>query len=237
MWDSGQVKSDMTLGVIYRGKVLRPEETYFWKVRVWDENGEATNWSAHAIWTMAPSVWIAKWVAQRGTTDDTAEMPLFRHEFVVKKGLVRAVMDVSALGQGEVHLNGFKVGDDELAPGWTDYRKTIRYDAYDVTNILRVGRNAVGVMVGNGMFNVVKTPHRYVKFVNSFGKPAVLLQMRLTYADGTSEALATDGSWVAAPGPIVFSSTYGGRRLERNKTDCRMGQSRGKDRDGDLLKL
>ena len=81
---------------------------------------------------------------------------------------------VSALGQGEVHLNGSKVGDAELAPSWTDYRKTVRYEAYDVTAMLRAGENAVGVMVGNGMFNVVKTPHRYTKLVNSFGRPMVM---------------------------------------------------------------
>ncbi len=217
VWDSGRVKSDATLGVEYRGKALTPEAAYFWKVMVWDERGVAAGWSAAASWTMAPRVWTAKWIAEAGTTNETAQMPVFRHEFVVRKRLARAVLDVSALGQGEVHLNGARVGDAEVAPAWTDYRKTVRYDAYDVTRMLHVGPNAVGVMVGNGMFNVVKTPHRYTKLVNSFGRPMVLLQMRLTYADGTSDVVATDGSWMAAPGPITFSSTYGGEDYDATK--------------------
>jgi len=217
MWDSGRVASGNNFGVVYSGKPLQAEAAYFWKVMVWDERGVAAPWSTVGSWTMAPRIWTAKWIAQAGTTNTTPVMPLFRQEFLVKKKLARAVMDVSALGQGEVHLNGVKVGDAELAPGWTDYRKTIRYAAYDVTTMLRKGKNAVGVMVGNGMFNIVKTPHRYTKLVNSFGRPMVLLQMRLTYTDGTSEVVATDGSWKAAAGPITFSSTYGGEDYDATK--------------------
>jgi hypothetical protein len=180
MWDSGRVQSGESFGVAYRGKPLAAEKTYFWKVMVWDERGDAAPWSTTGSWTMAPVEWKAKWIAQFGTTKDTAEMPLFRKQFRVKHKLVRAMLDVSALGQGEVHLNGQKVGDAELAPSWTDYRKTVRYEAYDVIAMLRQGENAVGVMVGNGMFNVVKTPHRYTKLVNSFGRPMVMVQMRLT---------------------------------------------------------
>ena len=195
MWDSGRVESGDSFGVAYRGKALGAETAYFWRVMVWDAQAVATN--------------------------ETAEMPLFRREFVVKKKLVRAVMDVSALGQGEVHLNGVKVGDAELAPGWTDYRKTVRYETYDVTGMLRAGRNAVGVMVGNGMFNVVKTPHRYTKLENSFGRPMVLLQMRLSYADGTSEVVATDASWSAAAGACLPGSRRPSPGVARRTASCR----------------
>ncbi|WP_348266709.1 family 78 glycoside hydrolase catalytic domain [Edaphobacter paludis] len=217
MWDSGRVESSDSFGVVYRGKTLAAEKTYFWKVMVWDERGDAAPWSAVGSWTMAPAEWTAKWIAQAGTTNETAEMPLFRRQFAVRPKLVRAMLYVSALGQGEVHLNGRKVGDAELAPSWTDYRKTVRYEAYDVTAMLRQGKNAVGVMVGNGMFNVVKTPERYTKLENSFGRPMVMVQMRLTYADGRSEAVVSDASWTAAAGPITFSSTYGGEDYDATK--------------------
>jgi alpha-L-rhamnosidase len=139
-------------------------------------------WAAKGVAVTAPVEWKASWVeapAGAGDAADAAVMPLFRKTFVLKKRPVRAVMYVSALGQGEVHLNGAKVGDAELAPAWTDYRKTVRYETYDVTAMLRVGANAVGVMVGNGMYNVVKTPHRYTKLENSFGRPKVILHGRL----------------------------------------------------------
>ncbi len=217
MWDSGRVTSDDNFGIVYRGRPLAAEKTYLWKVMVWDERGDAAPWSAVARWTMAPTAWTAKWIAQAGTTNETAEMPLFRRQFAVKPKLTRAMLYVSALGQGEVHLNGSKVGDAELAPSWTDYRKTVRYETYDVTSMLWNGNNAIGVMVGNGMFNIVKTPGRYTKLVNSFGKPMVLVQMRLTYADGKTETIVSDGSWKSAAGPITFSSTYGGEDYDATK--------------------
>lgn len=164
-----------------------------------------------------PVTWKAQWIAAQGMTKDTAEMPLFRKEFVLKGIPVRAVLNVSALGQGEVHLNGAKVGDQELTPAWTDYRKTVRYDQYDVTAMLHSGTNVVGVMVGNGMFNVVRTPHRYTKLENSFGVPQVLLQMEVWCQDGSQEVVASDGTWQTAPGPITFSSTYGGEDYDSGR--------------------
>jgi alpha-L-rhamnosidase len=164
-----------------------------------------------------PLVWKAQWIAARGMTKDTRVMPLFRKEFALKSTPVRAVLDVSALGQGEVHLNGAKVGDQELTPSWTDYRKTVRYEQYDVTAMLHSGTNVVGVMVGNGMFNVVRTPHRYTKLENSFGVPQVLLQMELWYRDGSHEVIVSDGTWQSTPGPIMFSSTYGGEDYDAGR--------------------
>lgn len=166
---------------------------------------------------VGPLVWKAQWIVAPGMTMDTAEMPLFRKEFVLKDIPVRAVLDVSALGQGEVHLNGAKVGDRELTPAWTDYRKTVRYEQYDVTAMLHSGTNVVGVMVGNGMFNVVRTPQRYTKLVNSFGVPQILLQMEVWYRDGSQEMIASDGTWQSAPGPITFSSTYGGEDYDAGR--------------------
>ena len=217
LWDSGRVSSAATFGIMYAGKELQPEKAYFWKVMVWDERGEATAWSEKAKWATAPAVWIAKWMAQADTTNLTEAMPLFRREFRVRKHLARAMLYVSALGQGEVHLNSKKVSEDELAPGWTDYRKTVRYEAYDVTAMLHKGMNAVGVMVGNGMFNVVSTANRFTKFAGSFGRPMVLLQMRLEYANGDSEIVASDASWSADAGPIAFSSTYGGEDYDARR--------------------
>src|SRR5665213_1761848 len=180
------------------------------KLWMWGVMWMAGAVGAHAAADVKPVVWQAKWIATEGADAKTEVMPLFRKAFVLKKKPVSARLVVSALGQGEVHLNGAKVGDDELAPAWTDYRKTVRYEHYDVTPMLRVGENVVGVMVGNGMFNVVKTPHRFTKFVRSFGTPKVLLQLEVSYGDGTGEVIASDGTWKSMPGPIVFSSTYGG---------------------------
>jgi len=131
-----------------------------------------------------------------------------RKEFALEKEIKRAVAYVCGLGFYELRLNGQKVGDQVLDPGWTNYRKTCIYTAYDVTAQLTRGRNAIGVMLGNGMYNV--SGGRYVKFTGSFGPPKVILQVHVEYADGTSAMVVSDESWTWAPSPVVFSCIYGG---------------------------
>ncbi len=148
-------------------------------------------------------------------------LPLFRREFTVDKPIRRARVHVCGLGFYELHVNGRRVGDHVIDPGWTNYRKRCLYATYDVTDRLTRGANALGVLLGNGMYNV--TGGRYVKFTGSFGPPKLLLQLQIDYADGTSSRIVTDETWKAAPGPIVFSCIYGGEdydaRLEQPRWD------------------
>ncbi len=138
-----------------------------------------------------------------------------RKEFTLEKVVKRAVVYVCGLGQFELRLNGRKVGDDVLEPGWTDYRKTCLYSAYDVTGQLARGANAIGVMLGNGMYNV--PGGRYAKFTGSFGPTKVILQLHVEYADGTSSVVAADNSWTWALSPVVFSCTYGGEDYDARR--------------------
>lgn len=144
-------------------------------------------------------------------------VPMFRREVQINKPVKRALAFLCGLGFHELSVNGSKVGDHELEPGWTNYRKTCLYATYDVTDLLRQGPNAVGVMLGNGMYNVVGG--RYVKFTGTFGPPKVIAQIRIDYDDGTSTFIGTDKTWKSAPSPITFSCIYGGEdydaRLEQ----------------------
>ncbi len=133
---------------------------------------------------------------------------LVRHEFSLKPGLQRAVVHVCGLGQYELSVNGQKVGADLLAPGWTKYDKTCLYDTHDITPMLQTGRNAVGLLLGNGMYNV--SGGRYTKFKGSFGPLKAIAQLHLEYADGTSQIIGTGPEWQVASGPITFSCIYGG---------------------------
>src|SRR6185295_12075685 len=128
-------------------------------------------------------------------------------EFDVRAGLRRALASVCGLGQYEMTVNGARAGTGLLTPGWTAYEKTCLYDTYDVTSLLRPGANAVGIVLGNGMYNV--QPGRYVKFVSAFRPLEAIAQFRLEY-DGTTDTIATDERWRAATGPITFSNVYGG---------------------------
>jgi len=131
-----------------------------------------------------------------------------RKAFAVEKEVKRAVAYLCGLGFYELRLNGRKVGDHVLDPGWTNYRKTCLYTAYDVTSQLTRGNNVLGVMLGNGMYNI--PGGRYTKFQGSFGPPKLILQLYVEYADGTTATVVSDESWTWAPSPVVFSCIYGG---------------------------
>lgn len=379
LWDSHRVKSDRMAYISYGGKALTSGRQYFWKVRVWDQNGKMSSWSKTASWTMGllnPADWKAKWISVNGaqkyalssvgyksadatsedvakwvqvdlgntqpftevllyplfyadkggyafprrflvqvsndasfknfttiancTADDykvdryapahvykggiaaryvriavsklantgsayafalrqievissekniaagrpveasdsdatngfnkaklTDRVPdyrtfpnyssvLFRKDFRVKKDLVRAVVFVSGLSAYELNINGKKVGNYLFSPGWTDYKKTVLYDTYDVTNRLKEGSNVLGIMLGNGMYNIQPDTLRYVKFLNTFGPAKAIAQLQLEYADKSIETISTDKTWQAAPGPVTYSNLYGGEDYNAN---------------------
>jgi len=215
LWDSGKVRSDSSLGIAYAGFPLASAQQVWWKVRVWDRSGKRSEWSSTATWTMGllnPADWRGAWLG----APTNSSLPMFRREFVVRPGLQRALVFICGLGQYEVSANGAKVGDALLSPGWTKYNKTCLYDTLDLTACLKTGANALGVMLGNGMYQVPPGP-RYKKFTGSFGPPKLIVQVHLSYADGTREIIATDPQWRTAPGPITFSSVYGGEDFDARR--------------------
>jgi alpha-L-rhamnosidase len=125
-----------------------------------------------------------------------------RKSFAANMPIRRAVLYATALGLYEVHINGQRVGDHVLAPDWTDYRKRVRYQAYDVTSLLKRGDNAIGALLANGWFS----GHIGNGGNQFFGKtPAFLAQLEVTYADGGVERLVTDDSWKSHRSPIIAS--------------------------------
>ncbi len=207
LWDSGKVSSSDTAHVPYRGVPLASSQQVFWKVRVWDADGVQSGWSEPASWTMGildEKDWSARWIADPGHS----ETVLLRRAFTVKPGLTRALVHVSGLGQYELSLNGTRANADVLTPGWTKYDRTCLYDTRDVTTFVREGQNAMGLLLGNGMYRV--HGGRYKKFTGSFGELKAIVHLRLEYADGGSEIVGSDERWQVHPGPITFSCVYGG---------------------------
>ncbi len=176
-------------------------------------NTSQSNWQSPSFndgsWTTAlvlGNYGISPWGT--GVTVQTA-LPVFRRQFTVSPGLQRALIYICGLGQYELSANGNKVGNAVLAPGWSLYNQTCLYDTLDLTSCLTNGNNAVGVMLGNGMYNVSSTAN-YTKFTGSFGPPKVIAQLYLFYTNGTSQVVATDGQWLTTSGPITYSHVYGG---------------------------
>ncbi len=222
LWDSGKVTSSETLQIEYAGKPLASDARVFWKIKLWDAAGTESAWSTPATFStaiMQAPDWKAKWIAfPNDDANRTSQpAPCFRRDFTLAKPITRATLHICGLGQYELTLNGKKVGDSVLTPAWTAYASTCAYDTYDVTAQIKPGANAVGIMLGNGMYNVLRVQGRYTKFAGSLGVPKAIAQLDVEYADGTRATVATDAAWKTARGPVIFNHTYGGEDYDARK--------------------
>ncbi len=229
LWDTGKILSSQSV-VEYQGTQLKSRDQIYWKVIIWDENDKPSNWSQAATWTMGllnPSDWQAKWI---GRTEDqfpdsavVFPAPYFRKEFDVAKSVKKATAYICGLGFYELYINGNKVGDQVLAPAVSNYDKrslkkllyhyddqsTQRafYNTFDVTSMLNVNANAVGVILGNGWYN---QRDRTIEGNMWYDVPKMILQIEIEYSDGTKEILCSDKSWKTATGPILHDAIFTG---------------------------
>jgi len=227
MWTTGKVMSDQSLHITYEGQPLQPFTRYYWRVRVYDQQGVASGWSAPQWFETAAltaSNWQGQWIGDGSTLPAREEdfykedrMPLFRKTFTPKRKITAARLYISGLGYYEAYLNGKKVGDHMLDPGWTAYQQQVLYTVYDITRDIRSGTNAAGIMLGNGWYNAF--PLRFWGSINmrnalTTGRPCVKAMIRVVYDNGTSEVIATDESWQTAPGPVVRNNIYLGEHYD-----------------------
>lgn len=212
VWRSGRVNEDRTQFVLYDGRPLRSSEQVFWRVRSWRTDGTMSPWSDAASWTMgqlSAADWQATWIEAA----EEAPSVLLRQVFDVDSPVKRALVHVSGLGHYELHINGQKVGEDKLSPGWTDYEETTLYDTRDVTALIKEGANAIGLMLGNGMYHVERNG-RFAKFEGSFGNKRAVLELILEFENGTRQEVVTNDDWRSLDGPITVSSIYGGETYD-----------------------
>jgi len=219
-WDSGWMKSSQCIEIPYQGKELRSSTRYSWSVAVKNNRGEVAQLQTPASFTtgvLKPNDWHAKWITMDRTDKDP--LPIFRKSFEMDptKKVEHAVVHICGLGHFELNLNGEKVGDHFIDPGWTNYRKTCLYVSFDLTESLKSGENVLGVLLGNGMYNV--PGGRYVKFVGSFGLPKVICQLHVKYTDGSEQLIVSDDTWKASLGAILFSCVYGGEDIDNRRIE------------------
>ncbi|MDR0393601.1 MAG: glycoside hydrolase family 78 protein [Tannerella sp.] len=241
IWDSGKKNTSASIQVPFEGKTLEAGKIYFWKVRVWDKKGNPSAWSRvnrFQMGLLTEKDWgKAQWIALEKdikeeiiTTGIHApnirkeigdkkigmyRLPQFRKEFNVEKEIKNAVVFVSGLGHFDMFLNGDKVKDHFLDPGWTKYDKCALYVSFDITDRLKQGHNAIGVMLGNGFYNIPR--ERYLKMITSYGAPKMIMNMRIQFADGSVRHIVSDTGWKATDSPVTYSSIYGGEDYDANK--------------------
>ncbi len=143
----------------------------------------------------------------------TAAVAALRRSFMIAKPVVSARLYATALGAYKFYLNGNTVGDQVLAPGWTDFREKVFYQTYDVTSTLKEGENALGAWLAPGWYS---TPLEWVGQGNNYGRTpdALRAQLKITFSDGTTQWIVTDSSWKADRSPICFAEIYDGESYD-----------------------
>ncbi len=235
-WNSGQVMHSQSTHVKYQGHELLPMHKYWWKVRIWDEKGEVSAWSLANSFEMGlvhEASWgAAKWIAvnkdtrtaahrfrdyktgKMKTATQVTSQPVgyFRKVIQSEREIKSARAYICGLGYYELYINGEKTGDHVLDPAPSNYDKQAYYLSYDITNQIKAGENAIGIILGNGFYGQDISWKRDPESERdlSYGVPAVRLLIQLTHNDGSKTAYYTDESWKVSNGPIVFDNIYGG---------------------------
>lgn len=221
LWDSGETTSPDTM-IPYGGPPLTSGQRACWRVQVTDNHDRVSAWSAVATWEaglLEPADWIGRWIGYvppvlawgADETDEARPAPYLRRCFDLRGRVRRARAYASALGLYEMRLNGERVGSELLTPGWTDYRRRLQYQAYDITTMLRTGENVIGAQLGDGWY----AGHMASFGPNHYGEtPAFICQLRIELDGGPRVTIETDGSWRARPGAARLADLLMGEHVD-----------------------
>lgn len=225
LWKGDRSASDQSSQIVYSGQPLQSHQVCWWTVRIWDKEGRASSWADPQRWTMGPlkqSEWGGAWIEDPTAVPDgehTASgleplpAPMMRRDFHIDGRVKRAVVYVSALGLVELQLNGRRVGDNLLAPEWTDYGLRTQYQAFDITSWVVEGGNAVGAWLGDGWYagriGLFKDRAHYGR------KPKFRLHLRVELEDGRVQTIVSDRSWRSTvEGPIKSGDILDGESFD-----------------------
>ena len=229
LWDSGKVSSRETTHIAWAGAPLRSGRRVHWKVRVWDRDDRPSAWSEPAFFQagiLDPSEWKGRWIGSPGPAPRPEDPPgpgaYLRKTFRLNGPVRRATAHASALGVYELRLNGRRVGEQVLAPEWTDYHRRVQYQTHDVTALLREGENAIGAILGDGWYSgklgihwiVPNGPARRI-----YGpRPLFFLQLEVELADGSKATVVSDGTWkLTLDGPIRKACILDGETVDASR--------------------
>ncbi|MEP6750156.1 MAG: family 78 glycoside hydrolase catalytic domain [Bacteroidota bacterium] len=227
VWATGKVVSSANIQIEYSGKPLKSFTRYYWRVKVYNQNGALSQWSSINWFETAmlfPNEWKAKWINDGSKNPERDEdyykpdrMPLLRKSFQINKKILSARLYICGVGYYEAYMNGKKIGDNMLDPGFTTYRKQVLYVVQDVTSLIKNGDNTAGIMLGSGWWNPL--PFKFfgrwdLRNYQQTGRPCAKAEIHITYTDGTQEIIITDESWQTAPGPITQNNVYIGEHYD-----------------------
>ncbi|MGL4227506.1 MAG: family 78 glycoside hydrolase catalytic domain [Tannerellaceae bacterium] len=201
---------------------LRPYQKYYWRVRTWDIYGNTYLSGAIGSFTTGPTdeaEWIGKWISDHHDKE-FRPAPQFRKEFTLKQPasqIKSARSYICGLGYYEMWINGKRVGDHHLDPGYTQFDKRTLYVTYDVDSLLADADNCISILLGNGWFNVQSEAVWNFHEAAWRRRPQVICETRIEYLDGTTQIIATDESWKTATGGLQYDNLYSGDIYDQSK--------------------
>ncbi|MEP7320195.1 MAG: family 78 glycoside hydrolase catalytic domain, partial [Panacibacter sp.] len=216
-WQTEKINNAVQL-VTYSGQTLQPFTKYYWVVKVWDKGGNTVTSSISNFETgmMSMANWKGAWI--NDTRDiDLKPAPYFRKAFSMDKKIVSARAYIAVAGLYELFINGQRIGDHRLDPMYTRFDRRTLYVTYDVTTQLRQGKNAVGVLLGNGWYNHQSTAVWYFHEAPWRARPSFCMDLRITYNDGSVETVTTGKDWRTTLSPVIFNSIYTAEHYDARK--------------------
>ena len=212
-WQTDQVPADRQL-VVYQGKPLQAFTRYYYALQVWDKDKQASPLSQVSCFETAMmnnTNWQGAWISDSRDLN-TKPAPYFRKEFPVSKKIRSARAYIAVAGLYELYINGKKIGDHCLDPMYTRFDRRTLYLTHDITTQLQNGKNAIGVLLGNGWYNHQSTAVWYFHEAPWRNRPAFCMDVRITYDDGSVETITTGKDWKTALSPVIFNSIYTGEQ-------------------------
>ncbi|MGB5942942.1 MAG: glycoside hydrolase family 78 protein [Leeuwenhoekiella sp.] len=234
IWQSGKIQSGQSVFVPYEGTALSSRERVYWQVQFWNQENNESEWSETAhleLGLLKNEDWKGEWI---GITTETPKLqtryktPLFvpqylRKNFSTKKDIKKARLYITAKGLFEPFINGKKIGEDFMVPGWTPYSKRIETLTYDVTKNLVDGNNAIGIILAEGWY-AGRIGYKATQWTNTV-PPMMLCQLEIEYGDGSKDVIVSNNTWKATQnGPLRSSGIYDGEfydaSLEMHDWSC-----------------
>ncbi|MDR1415970.1 MAG: glycoside hydrolase family 78 protein [Prevotellaceae bacterium] len=216
MWDTGKAPSDK-MQLEYAGKPLQPFTRYYWKLTIWDDQSRQHSFPSNffEMGMMNVKNWKGRWIDD-GKNKDYQPAPYFRKQFSASKKIQSARAYIAAAGLYELYVNGNKTGNHRLDPSYTRFDRRNLYVAYDITPQLVQGKNAVGVLLGNGWYNHQSLAVWDFDRAPWRNRPTFCMDIRITYTDGTTETIPADTTWKTATGELILNSIYTGEHVDFN---------------------
>lgn len=216
-WQSGKINDGSQL-VTYKGEPLQPFTRYYWQVKIWDKDGNpvSSSVSSFEVGMLEMKNWQGAWI--QDTRDiNLKPAPYFRKIFSVNKKIISARAYIAVAGLYELYINGQQIGDHRLDPMYTRFDRRNLYVTYDVTGQLRQGKNAIGVLLGNGWYNHQSTAVWYFHEAPWRARPSFCMDLRITYNDGSTEVIKSGKDWKTALSPVIFNSIYTAEHYDATK--------------------